>query len=54
VDLPELMAAERHVREVAHTVAEANSGARVLVTELGAITRSLAAITPIPEPTWAG
>ena len=53
VDLPEVLAADRRVREVAHTVT-ASSGARVLVTELTAITRSLAAITPIPEPTWAG
>lgn len=52
VDLPELMAADRRVRELADTVA-ASSGARVLVTELAAITRSLAAITPIPAPTWA-
>ncbi len=54
VDLPELMAADRRVRDVAHTVTAGSSGARVLVTELTAITRSLAAITPIPEPTWAG
>lgn len=53
VDLPELLAAERRVREAAHTVT-ASSGARVLVAELSAITRSLAAITPLPEPTWAG
>ncbi|KUI37024.1 fusaric acid resistance protein [Mycobacterium sp. IS-1496] len=52
VDLPELMAADRRVRELADTVA-ASSGARVLVTELAAITRSLGAITPIPAPTWA-
>lgn len=53
IDLPEVMAADRRVREVAHTVT-GSSGARVLVTELAAITRSLAAITPIPEPAWAG
>lgn len=52
VDLPEVIAADRRVREVAHTVT-AGSGARVLVTELAAITRSLAAITPLPAPTWA-
>jgi hypothetical protein len=52
VDLPELLAADRRVRELAHTVT-GSSGARVLVAELAAITRSLAAITPIPAPTWA-
>lgn len=52
VDLPELTAADRHVREVAPSVAD-SSGVRVLVSELSAITRSLAAITVIPEPTWA-
>jgi hypothetical protein len=51
-DLPELMAADRRVRDLAHTVT-GSSGARVLVTELAAITRSVAAITAIPEPTWA-
>lgn len=54
VDLPELTAADRRVRDVAHTVAGTSSVARVLVTELTTITRSLTAITPIPEPTWAG
>lgn len=54
VDLAELSAADRRVREVAHTVTGGSSAARVLVAELGAITRSLTAITPIPAPTWAG
>lgn len=52
VDVPELMAAEQHVRKVAQSTAD-NGSARVLVNGLSAITRSLAAITPVPAPTWA-
>ncbi|WP_422749600.1 FUSC family protein [Mycobacterium sp. WMMD1722] len=51
VNLTELTAADQLVRRIAPGDSAA---ARVLVTGLGTITRSLAGITVLPAPTWAG
>nr|WP_307787479.1 FUSC family protein [Mycolicibacterium sp. S2-37] len=53
VNLAELTAADQLVRRIALTGAGDSAAARVLVTGLTTITRSLAAITPVPAPTWA-
>lgn len=53
VDVPELTAAEQHVRKLAQSGGADSGSARILVTGLSTITRSLAAISPVPAPTWA-
>jgi len=53
VNLTELTAADQLVRRIAQTDAGDSGAARVLVTGLTAITRSLTAITVVPAPTWA-
>jgi uncharacterized membrane protein YccC len=53
VNVAELSAADQLVRRIALTDAGDSGAARVLVTGLTAITRSLTAITPVPAPTWA-
>jgi len=51
VDIDELTAANQQVREQGARLAGDNAGARVLVAEVAAITRSLAAIAAAREPT---
>ncbi len=54
VDVAALTAAERQVREHAASLPGDNSAARVLVSEIATITRSLVGIAPSREPTSAG
>lgn len=54
VDLTELTAADQLVRRIAPGDAGDSAAARVLVTGLTTITRSLAGIRVLPAPTWAG
>jgi uncharacterized membrane protein YccC len=53
VDIDELTAANQQVREQGARLAADNAGARVLVAEVAAITRSLAGIAAAREPTSA-
>src|SRR5262249_5702618 len=53
VDIDELTAASQQVREQGAGLAADNAAARVLVAEVAAITRSLAGIAVIHEPTGA-
>ena len=53
VDVAALTAADTQVREQAVLLPGDNGAARVLVSEIGAITRSLVAIVPSREPTSA-
>jgi uncharacterized membrane protein YccC len=54
VDIDELAAANQQVREQGAGLAADNAAARVLVAEVGVITRSLAGIAAAQEPTAAG
>ncbi|MCV7298717.1 FUSC family protein [Mycobacterium barrassiae] len=54
VDVAALTAAEKQVREHAASLPGDNSAARVLVSEIATITRSLVGIAPSREPTSAG
>ncbi|OBK73938.1 fusaric acid resistance protein [Mycobacterium sp. 1164985.4] len=54
VDLGALTAANQQVREKAEGLTGDNGAARVLVSEIAAITRSLSGIATIREPTSAG
>jgi uncharacterized membrane protein YccC len=54
VDIAEVTSANQRVRDVASQLGPDNGPARVLVVEIGTITRSLADITPAREPTSAG
>jgi uncharacterized membrane protein YccC len=54
VDIDELAAANQQVRERGAGLAADNAAARVLVAEIGVITRSLAGIAAAQEPTAAG
>jgi hypothetical protein len=51
VDIAELTAADQKVREEAVQLGAGSGAARVLVTELATITRSLAGIAATREPT---
>lgn len=50
IDLVELSAAHAHVREQAQQVSEHDGAARILVAEIGAITRALSGIVAVREP----
>jgi hypothetical protein len=54
VDVAALTAADKRVREQAARLPGENGAARVLVSEIAAITRSLVGIVPNREPTSAG
>jgi uncharacterized membrane protein YccC len=54
VDIAELAAAERYVREVANELNASDGASRVLAAELAAITRSLSGIGSSREPSGAG
>ncbi len=53
IDIAEVTAANQRVRDVASRFADDNSSARVLVSELAAITRSLSGIAASREPVYS-